>query len=189
MLLAITPGDGRDLVPWLEALCDAGLEALLVREPTLDARGLARVLDAARVPELVVHDRHPHARRLATERGLAVHLTAALHDPPARFTASTHTAAELDHAFEAGARWCLLSPVFATSKPGDDRSPLGVSGFVRLAAGRPVLALGGVTPARHGELTSAGAFGSGVLGGLFGAADPAEAAAQLRLYLEHRRAA
>jgi thiamine monophosphate synthase len=182
MLLAITPGDGRDVVPWIEALCDAGLEALLVREPALDTRGLERVLDASWVPELVVHDRHPDARRLAAERGLAVHLTAELHDPPARFTASTHNAVELDHAFAAGARWCLLSPVFATSKPGDDRAPLGVLGFVRLAAGRPVLALGGVTPARHAELLLAGAFGSGVLGGLFGAPDPAEAAAQLRLY-------
>ena len=175
MLLAITPGDGRELAPWIETLADAGLRALLIREPELEAAALASLARraAARIAEVVLHERNPHARTVAAELGLAVHSR----------VASAHSAADLDRAFATGARWALLSPVFApTSKPDDDRPPLGIATFLTWAAGRPVLALGGVTPERHGHLVAAGAFGSAVLGGLFGARDPVAAAVMLRKY-------
>jgi thiamine-phosphate pyrophosphorylase len=73
------------------------------------------------------------------------------HLPPDRWvSAAVHSEAELRRA--AGADLFLLSPVFPPgSKPGDERPPLGPSGYARLrklAAGRPALALGGLDAER-----------------------------------------
>jgi len=117
-----------------------------------------------------VHERHPHA----SDRPEGLHLTAAGVAPPGRrFGQSCHDRAELDRAFAAGARYALLSPVFRpTSKPDDEREPLGIERFVAWAAGRPVFALGGVTPDRAASLSAAGAHGVAVLGAIFGERDP-----------------
>lgn len=163
--MAITPGDGRDLRPWLEVI---EVEAVLLREP-------GRV-----VAELAA---------LVRSRGIAVHVHERCHDrpvadflhrsspstwrgtgPSGAFGVSCHDAAELDAAFAAGASYALLSPVFSpTSKPGDTRPTLGRSGFERLAGSRPVYALGGIT-----EATAFPAFGLALSGWFFGVS-PAEA--------------
>jgi thiamine monophosphate synthase len=184
-LVAITPGDGRDLVPWVRALAAAGLQGLLIREPGLDAEGLQRLLAAAApVPWVAIHH-----RTAARPPGLPVHLPSTI-DPSgwgARgevFGVSCHDAAAVDAALAAGAAWVLLSPVWPpTSKPDDDRETLGLARFVAVARDRPVLALGGVTPERFRQLRERGGRGAAVLGDLFGLAEPAAAAARLRRYV------
>jgi len=61
--------------------------------------------------------------------------------------------------------------------------PQGLEALRRVTAGagRPVLAIGGVTPARVGEVLAAGAAGVAVMGGISGAADPGGAT---RAYLD-----
>jgi len=181
-LLAITPGDGRDLAPWVRALGEAGLPAILVREPSLadaELRQLAR-LAARWVPQVIVHDRHPAARDL----GLPVHLPDDGRSPPATaFTASCHDEAGMNERLRQGARFVLLSPVWSpTSKPDDGREAMGHQAFLALADGRPVLALGGLDATRHRALMRAGAAGGAVLGDLFGQPSPAAAAERLAAY-------
>ncbi|MEN0061746.1 MAG: thiamine phosphate synthase [Myxococcota bacterium] len=170
-------GHGRDLLSWMGPLAQAGLRSILIREPHVPAPRLDVLCDAAGAEglDVWVHDRHPHARH----RSEGLHLSAAgsLADPARPFGQSCHNAAELRRAFAAGARYALLSPVFQpTSKPDDRRPPLGVEGFVSLAAGRPVWALGGITLARAAALHRAGGRGVAVLGGIFGQPDPRSAA-------------
>jgi thiamine-phosphate pyrophosphorylase len=175
VILAITPGDGRDLRPWIEALVAAGLQGLLIREPGATADQLRSWLRAAPIPLVAISDRNPHA-------GLArVHAHAGA-PVVAGGGASCHSAAEVDAALSAGAAYALLSPVWAPSSKPDDRPTLGPDRFLRIAAGRPVFALGGVTPERHHALMRAGAHGSAVLGGIFSAPDPDAAADRLRQY-------
>ena len=181
-LLAITPGDGRDLAPWVRALGEAGLPAILLREPMLpdpELRQLARFASHW-VPQVIVHDRHPAAREL----GFPVHLPDDGRAPPATaFTASCHDEAGMTARLQQGARFVLLSPGWSpTSKPDDRRPALGHQAFLDLAAGRPVLALGGLDPARHRALVQAGAAGGAVLGDLFGQPSPAAAAERLAAY-------
>lgn len=67
--------------------------------------------------------------------------------------AAAHDGEEIDAAGRAGADGVFLSPVFPTrSHPG--ARPLGVHGFHVLAqrSSVPVIALGGMSPARAGEL-------------------------------------
>jgi thiamine-phosphate diphosphorylase len=86
---------------------------------------------------------------------------------------SVHDLEQARAAQAVGADYLLVGPVFATPTHGD-RAPLGVE---RLAAiitlGLPVIAIGGVTPARIPELGAAGAYGAAAIRALWDAADPA----------------
>jgi thiamine-phosphate diphosphorylase len=93
---------------------------------------------------------------------------------------SVHSLAEAEAAVAEGADYLMVGNVYPTpSHP--DRPGAGVELVARTAAlGRPVIAVGGVTPERCGELRNAGAWGVAAIRGLWYAADPAAAA---RAYL------
>jgi thiamine-phosphate pyrophosphorylase len=84
---------------------------------------------------------------------------------------SAHAEADVAAAQAAGADYVTLSPIFTTaSKPGYGPE-LGVAALARTARhGIPVLALGGVTPARVTECLRAGAAGIAVMGEIMRAA-------------------
>jgi len=184
-IVAISPGDGRNLEPWLIALGAAGLRALILREPgetEATLRAWAAVAAAAGI-EVWVHDKHPAARALAAEASLGLHLPSGQDprevDGPGPLGVSCHSEAEVDGALAAGADYVLLGPVWRpTSKPQDTRPAIGAARFLDLAAGRPVWALGGMTPQRWSVLRRGGATGAAVLGDLFGRHTPADAAAR-----------
>lgn len=181
-LVAVTPGDGRDLRPWLAALAAAGLPGVVLREPAGDADAL--VAAAAGIAWVAVHERTPGARALAAARGLPLHVTATGAPGTAPWGRSCHDAAAVDAAFAAGAAWVFLSPVASpASKPDDRRAPLGLPAFLAIGGARPVFALGGVTPAHLAAIVGAGGHGAAVLGGLFGVPSPDDAAARARAYV------
>lgn len=180
-LMAISPGDGRPLAPWIDALADAGLELLLLREPELPADALRRIADHARKRlVVVVHTRNAAAASLA----LPLHLPQGAASPTGvPWGASRHDDRGLDDAFVAGAAYALLSPVWKpNSKPDDRRLPLGLRAYLRLARGRPVYALGGATPARLGAVLRRGGHGVAVLGDLFHRRSPSDAARRMAVY-------
>lgn len=75
-------------------------------------------------------------------------------------TAPAHCIREIRAAERAGADLVFVSPVFPT-RSHPDAAMLGKAGFSRLArlARVPVIALGGMTPARMEELRGSGAYG------------------------------
>lgn len=77
---------------------------------------------------------------------------------------------------EAGADYLLVGTVFASSShPGRAAAGAGRVRDLSAVAGLPVLAIGGVTPGRVAEVVRAGAWGVGVLSGVWSAAEPAGA--------------
>jgi thiamine-phosphate pyrophosphorylase len=94
---------------------------------------------------------------------------------------STHDAAELAAAANAGADYATLSPIFATaSKPGYGPA-LGLErleAFASMAA-IPVIALGGIGVANAAACLRAGAAGIAVMGEVMAADDPAAAVRDL----------
>lgn len=115
------------------------------------------------------------------ERGLPVEAARGAF-PGLLFGRSCHDRAGLLAAAAAGAGWATLAPVRAPwSKPTPSGPPLGVDGFRRAIAGAglPVYALGGIGPDLVAGLADAGAAGVATIGGVFGQADPAAAAAAL----------
>jgi thiamine-phosphate pyrophosphorylase len=74
-----------------------------------------------------------------------------------------------------------VGPCYATGTKADAGAPLGAEGFARLASlappGVPVIGIGGITPATAGAVRRAGGAGVAVAAAVFGATDPATAAA------------
>lgn len=95
---------------------------------------------------------------------------------------SAHAADEARDAGRAGADFVVLGTIYPTaSHPGEPGAGLGVVREAVRVAAVPVLAIGGLTPARVDAVLEAGAHGVAVLGGVWHAADPVDAA---RRYLE-----
>jgi Thiamine monophosphate synthase len=181
-LLAITPDDGRDLREWARCLRGNPAPGVLIRAPHLATAELRILVDQAldNFPLVAVHDRHPQAALITRATGALLHFPAGTAPSGGGFGASTHDEAELQAALSAGATYALLSPVWSpASKPEDRRAPLGLDRFLAAARGRPVFALGGVTPARFAEVLRGGGAGAAVLGGLAGP-DPTSALAAYR---------
>src|SRR5213079_1563039 len=87
---------------------------------------------------------------------------------------SVHDLREAEAAHAAGADYLLLGPVFPTAThPSPGRAPLGPGSVAAVVGlGLPVIAIGGVTPARLPELRAAGVYGVAAIRALWDAADP-----------------
>lgn len=91
-------------------------------------------------------------------------------------TAAVHAAAAVAGAEAAGANGLVFAPVFRPAWKPAEAAGLDALRQAVGAASQPVVALGGITPARVGACLAAGAHGVAVLSGVMGAADPAAAA-------------
>jgi thiamine-phosphate pyrophosphorylase len=184
---------GRPLAVVLDACLGAGLPALQLREKDLPAGELVRLASDLRArtgrhgARLLVNDRVDVALAVGAD---GVHLPATGLPPaaarrligPARLIGvSTHAATEVEAAAAGGADFAVFGPVYETPSKRTDGEPQGLD---RLAAAcrrsvLPVLAIGGVTAERVGEVRAAGAAGVAVIRALLGADDPARATKDL----------
>jgi len=171
-----------------------GVDTVLVREKAMNSAKLLafasalRGLTSAAGARLIVHTQADVAKAVRAD---GVHVAAAemaelpamrrwLADETISLSASCHNAVELERAFEHGADFALLSPVFPTaSHPG--AAHLGVDGFQELAAAAPVpvIALGGITPENRHEIAK---YGVAVISSILEAKDPRHAAEKLKPY-------
>jgi thiamine-phosphate pyrophosphorylase len=190
-LLAITD-DLRDgvggLVDRAAAAVRGGATMVQLRLKSADPRTLvevARALVAALPVPVVVNDRADVALAAGAD---GVHLGAEDVPPSALrpslpigviVGASVGCDAELLNA--VGADYVGIGPVFGTASKSDAGDAIGVAEFARLArlAGRPAVAIGGITPENVASLRDAGASGVAVIRAIFAAPDPSEAARAL----------
>jgi thiamine-phosphate diphosphorylase len=124
------------------------------------------------------------ALEVASRTGTGLHLPAEQAARWATQPACRPLGCSIHDDYETGAALALhpdylvAGTVFATrSKPG--KEGCGVQGLERLVAGaggRPVFAIGGITPETVPAVLEAGAYGVAVCGAVLGAADPAHAA-------------
>lgn len=179
-LLAISDGRARDprdgedpsFDLWLDRVAAAGVDAVQLREKHLDDRSvfeLARRTRERLPPEvrLLINARADVALAVGAE---GVHLPAAGLPVAAlrrRFRArlrigrSTHAPEEVAAAREDGADYVTFGPVYPTPSKAAYGPPPGLEGLRRaVATGLPVIALGGVDPARLEEVAAAGAAGA-----------------------------
>lgn len=164
--------------------------ALVVRAPdsttAQHAAFAERITALARPPQaaVFVHARPDLAR---TVGAAGVHLRAGdLAPGDARLVLgdgwigrSVHSREEAEAALDEGADYLMAGSVFETaSHPG--RPPLGLTWLAEIAKlGRPVLAIGGITPARAAAVRDAGAWGAAVIAAAWDAGDPAAATTAL----------
>jgi len=179
-LLAISdrrslPAAGLDMTDWLRALAEAGIGAVQIREKDLEdgalydlTRGARAALKSSMLPatRVLVNGRLDIALAAGAD---GAHLPAdGLPAAPlrARFGSgpllgrSTHSTEEVERARDEGVDYVVFGPVYPTPGKGE---PVGLPALARAvrAAGEgvPVLALGGVTLQRFGDVVAAGAAG------------------------------
>ena len=177
---------GRDLVSLALAAERGGVTAVQLRLKRASARELvaaARALvGALRVPVLV-NDRPD----VALASGAAgVHLgpddlplSLARRVLPAGFIVGASAGSVEEAAAAAGADYWGVGPWRQTGTKADAGEALGPEGFgriVRLSAGKPCIAVGGVRPEDVGPVLAAGGAGVAVVSGILGEQDVAAAA-------------
>ena len=162
---------------------DAGVDLIQVRERDLDAGGLAALVTdllavtAGTPTRLVVNDRIDVALACGADgvhlRGDSIPIRDARRLAPAGFLIGRSVHGVDEAAAAAAADYLIAGTVFpSASKPGPGPL-LGIEGLRAIvhAAGRPVLAIGGMAGERIGEAAAAGAAGVAAIG-LFMAPHP-----------------
>ena len=178
---------GQDLVEVVAACVAAGLPAVQVREkdlPLPDVAALCRRIRALRpAPFMIVNDRVDVALAVGadgvqrTHASLSVTDLAIVADKRIRVGASVHSVAEAIAVAEQGAEWMFFGPVYDTPSKRAYGAPQGLTTLERAASAVdvPVIAIGGITPARVADVRRAGAHGVAVISAILSAEDPARA--------------
>ena len=184
---------GRDLLWVLERALEGGVRAVQLREKDLGAgallelaRGVKRLCDRYGA-ELFINDRVDVA--LAADAA-GVHLAAnsmpvavarRLLGPDRKIGVSTHSAAEVRSAGEAGADFVLFGPVYPTSSKlafGDPQGPAALKA-VTDAAAVPVFAIGGIKPHHIPEIKAHGTARIALISAISETPDPRAAAREM----------
>lgn len=173
-LLAISSGGLTSLGSargWLDAIGRAGVDAVQLREKTIEDRRLeiyARVAmdtlpgDVA----LLVNGRADVALAAGAagvhlpSNGLPTHAVRRLLGAERCLGRSTHRLEEVEQAFAEGADYVTFGPVFSTPSKLSYGPPVGLEALAEAAGrGRHVIALGGITMENAGHCIEAGAHG------------------------------
>lgn len=167
----------RALVAQVRAAANAGIHLVQLREPSLESGALrelaARCLDAVHGTQtrILVNDRVDVAIAAGAHgvhlRGDSVPVAArvrALCPRPFLIGGSIHTVEEARRAEVSAFDYLMFGTVFTTaSKPRREPEGPGALAAAVRATTLPVLAIGGVTPARMAEVTMAGAAGAAAI--------------------------
>jgi thiamine-phosphate pyrophosphorylase len=184
---------GRDLLEVVGQALRAGVRAVQLREKDLTTRDLYHLagklvaMTRAAGAALLINDRVDVAMALSAD---GVHLARRSLPPkearellgPARLIGiSCHSLAEVREAVDGGADFVVLGPIFETPSKTPYGAPLTTALLqqARAATTLPVLAIGGINPARVPEVMAAGADGVAVISAVMAALDPGAAASEL----------
>ena len=97
---------------------------------------------------------------------------------PASFIIGASLGGESELANAKEADYVGIGPLFATDTKGDAGKAIGIEGFRKLAglAGRPAVAVGGLSADRAAQVMAAGAAGVAMINAIFRGDDPESAA-------------
>jgi thiamine-phosphate diphosphorylase len=167
---------GGDLAAQVRDAVDLGIDLIHVRERDLEAGALAAlvaellVITKGTSTRLVVNDRIDVALACGADgvqlRGDSIPVAAARRMAPSAFLIgrSVHGVSEAIAA--ADADYLVAGTVFPSASKAAGTPLLGIEGLRAIvrAVDRPVLAIGGVSDARIGEVADAGAAGFAAIG-------------------------
>jgi len=180
---------GRDLGALVLECVAAGLPAVQVREKDLSAAELAALCRRLREPTrergalLIVNDRADVALAVGadavqrTYASLSVAEIRTVVEKRLSIGASVHSREDAISAEAEGADWIVFGPVYDTASKRRYGPPQGLAKLeaVTRAMKIPVIAIGGITPERVGEVRAAGAHGVAAISAILAADSPGDA--------------
>jgi thiamine-phosphate pyrophosphorylase len=186
--------DATDDLSLLPDLAGLGVDGFQVRAKALDDRALLDLVHTVRLAlrgqgarqgvTLVVDDRVDVALAAGAdgvhlgERDLPVEAARGL-APGLLIGATCRTADDVRRAAAAGADYAGFGPVFATASKDGLPEPLGVDELAAATGVLPLVAIGGIDPARAARVRGAGAHGVAAIGAIWREPDPLGAAKEL----------
>jgi thiamine-phosphate pyrophosphorylase len=179
---------GCDPLALADAAAAAGVSHLQIRAKKLGGAALLDLVErvaataSARGTSVIVNDRVD----VAKTAGVGVHLgqtdlpvvdARVLLGPAAVIGVSTHTLAQIDDALAGPATYIAYGPVFATVTKANLDPVVGLDGVAEAArrahkAGRPLVAIGGITLATASGVIRAGADAVAVISDLVRGGEP-----------------
>ena len=187
-VLIVTADDVGGRPDVIAASLAAGVDALMLRDrktaggALLAAAAAARQLTNGAGAALLVNDRldvalaaHADGVHLPAASFPVAHARAVV-GPEVWIGCSTHAPDEAARAAADGADYVVLGPIYATPSKQRYGAPLGVEALARTRIAVPLIAIGGITADRAGEVCDAGARGVAVIRTILDAPDPATAA-------------
>jgi len=175
-------------LPWLDvarAAIDAGADCLQLREKSLDGREiLTRAIALRRLTHpgvsIIINDRADIALAAGADgvhvgqSDLPVAAIRRLAGQPLFIGVSTENLEQAAAAWEAGADYCGVGPMFATTTKHKSviAGPTYMQAYANASAPRPHLAIGGITPLNISQLVLHGCRGIAVLSSVCGSSDP-----------------
>ena len=179
----------RPLPDVVEECVDVGLQAVQLREKDLAVRDLLALAAPLRETtrrhgaRLLINDRADVALAAGadgvqrTHDSLPVEALRRIGPAPFLIAASVHSEPEARQAATEGADFLVFGPVYETPSKRPYGPPQGLAALRRVAGAvdRPVIAIGGITPARVAEVLGTGAVGVAVISAILAAARPADA--------------
>src|SRR5262245_24463099 len=179
----------RPLLSLLKQALRAGSPSVQLRERDLCTRDLlelalaVQVLTEQRGSQLVINDRVDLALMMENvgvhlrSNSLPVPVARDLIGPNRLLGISTHSFEEAARAESDGADYVVLGPIYPTASKQSFGPPLGLRVLEDAcrAVRIPVLAIGGITPARGTEIRRAGAFGAAVITAILSVTDVEDA--------------
>jgi len=179
-LTDLTASGARDHATLAVRLFAAGVRWVQIREKRLPDRVLAEDLRraAASAPPggLVLANDRPDLALVAGasgvhlgDRDLPPEAARRLLGDTAVIGLSTHAAADAIAAFVRPVDYVAIGPIFESPTKAGVRAALGVEEIARARArvARPIVAIGGITPERAGDVLAAGADAIAVISGLW----------------------
>jgi thiamine-phosphate pyrophosphorylase len=174
-------------IGWLERLVPLGVKTVQLRlkdaPPDRIRYEIGRSLEvcARHGCQLIVNDYWREALALGADyihlgqEDLAEADVPAIHAKGARLGISTHSEAELDTALAAAPSYVALGPIYETRLKAMKWGPQGlerVTGWKERIGSLPLVAIGGITPARAAGVLAAGADCLAVITDFFTHPDP-----------------
>ena len=179
----------RDLTAVVAECLAAGLPALQVREKDLGAADLAalcrplRELTRGHGARLIVNDRVDVALAVCADGVQRTHASLPVDDirrivvGGMKIGASVHSLEDALDAERRGADWLVFGPLYDTPSKRRWGAPQGLERLAEVSAAVriPVVAIGGITPERVGDVRAAGAAGVAAIAAILDTLSPGDA--------------
>jgi thiamine-phosphate pyrophosphorylase len=187
---------GREPLAVLEGFLRGGARFIQLRDKSSSSRDRLALADQAVAlvhgagGQLVVNDRADIARLSGAagvhvgQDDLPVEAVRGIVGPDAIVGISTHDQDQIEAALQSSATYVAVGPIYSTATKETGYSARGLA-LIRHAAsgGKPVVAIGGITMDRAGEVLAAGATSLAVISALL-RDDPAEMVRRFRRCLD-----
>ena len=179
---------GWEVLPLAEAFLAGGARVIQLRAKHLSSGAFLQHADrlvraaAAHDARIIVNDRADLALLAGAagahvgQEDLPPAAVRRLLGPDAVIGFSTHTVPQIEAAVREPVTYIAIGPVFGTATKATGYEAVGlerVREAVRIAAGLPVVAIGGITLETAPQVIAAGASGVAVIGDLLTGGDPA----------------